>query len=132
MVLRDGRVGGNRHGDMGRQTIFGNEEKTQTATEGQNMKISDEAYAHCPRHADSFKRYFEEGILPGGFLQAFLANDLYFAVQRADPTNINMLREYLWWMDEHAPRESYGSVSNIRAWVRKFPNHEEMLKRLEV
>lgn len=96
------------------------------------MKIPKSGYDEAPRHADGFQRYFEEGILPGGFLQALLANNLYLASQRADPTNLHLFREYTWWLDEYAPKEAYGSTEKMQAWCLLFPGGVAMLKRLEV
>lgn len=97
------------------------------------MKLSLMAYGAAPNGTGpAFQRWIEEGILPGGFLQAILANDLYTAVCRADATNLYLLREYYWWLTEHAPPACFGSVQSLKNWCVLFPRGEGMLERLEV
>lgn len=68
----------------------------------------------------AFARYFHEGILPGGFLQSILANDLYSACSRADTANIRLFREYYYWLLEFAPEIAYGSREKNDCMVPAF------------
>lgn len=90
-------------------------------------------YASAPNGTGpSFQRYIEDGILPGGFLQAVLADKLYLAVGRADQTNVRLLLEYYYWMLEFLPGNSYGSPEKMKAWLLTFADNGAMLQRLEV
>jgi hypothetical protein len=67
---------------------------------------------------DSLKRYIELRIRPGHFLSAVLCNDLTQAVARADPTNLSQLPDYVKWLYNHAPGNSWGSRDRFEAWLR--------------
>jgi len=62
-------------------------------------------------------RYFADGILPGGFLQAVLINDLTQAVERADPQSSAMLPVLVWYLSAHAPACAWGSREKVLAWT---------------
>jgi hypothetical protein len=61
--------------------------------------------------------YFADGILPGSFLQAVLANDLTQAVGRADPTSLRALPELLACLVQHAPAIAWGSAEAVLSWT---------------
>lgn len=77
------------------------------------------ACSHVPDHLrGGLVRYFEHGILPGGFLQAVLCMNLPEAVARhAGPgaaTTITILFQFL---IVHAPLQAWGSRDNVLAWT---------------
>lgn len=67
--------------------------------------------------ADALRAYFEHGIAPSSFMIAVLSNDLIGACANADDTNRRNLWEWAAWLYNHAPRGSYGSPENVRAWM---------------
>ena len=68
---------------------------------------------------NSIKRYLRQGIKPGGFLYAVLTNDFVNAVYRADKTNLANLPAYAYWLQTMCPREAWGSVEKVEAWIKK-------------
>ena len=76
-------------------------------------------HSNIPEHLRAgLVRYFSDGIIPGGFLQAVLVNDLPLAVARhaggGAAFTITVLRQFL---TDYAPPESWGSYANVRAWT---------------
>jgi len=68
------------------------------------------------RFKQSLDRYIQQGVIPGGFLHAVLANDLTMAVMRADEDSLPMLPDivrYLYW---EAPGNCWGSPSKVEQW----------------
>ncbi len=63
------------------------------------------------------ERYFDWGILPGGFLQAVLCQDLDEAIARADPSSIRALPALCIWLTHHAPAHAWGSRETVLAWT---------------
>ena len=78
-------------------------------------------YSKCPAQhmASGMKRYIEQGISPGSFMESVLCNDLKGAVMRADSINVNLLKEWLWWLMEFAPAECWGSPMAFETWIIK-------------
>ena len=73
-----------------------------------------------PTHAkEAFIRYFDEGLAPGGFCSAVLANDLLAASARADYWNKQSLGDIMLWVIEHGPKGSYGSYEHVQGWLDK-------------
>ena len=60
--------------------------------------------------------WVNEGIEPGGFLQAVLRNDLRGAFERADMINRFCIREILCWLVTEAPVGCWGSAEDYDAW----------------
>ena len=72
------------------------------------------------QHAkESFERYWQQGLPPGGFCTAVLANDLSGAAQKADHWNRNLLASTVQWVYHNAPRGSYGSYDAVQGWLDK-------------
>jgi hypothetical protein len=67
------------------------------------------------------RRYIEHGILPGGFLQAVLRNDLKEATLRADDTNLLAMRDIVLFMHAEAPSGCWGSREKVEAWAKARP-----------
>lgn len=74
-------------------------------------------YDTLPRHADSIRRYIEDGIPMGDFLTAVFANDLLGAFGRADHINQNLIRDYALWVYNEAPSPCHGSYERVKAWI---------------
>lgn len=53
---------------------------------------------------------------PGGFLSAFLRNDLMDALGRADEENLAALHRYAVYFYCYAPGDCYGSVEAFNSW----------------
>lgn len=67
---------------------------------------------------DGTRLWIENGIPPGGFLQAVIANNLVEAVGRADHKNIDLLREIVLFFYSQAPSDCWGSVQNLHDWSK--------------
>jgi hypothetical protein len=85
------------------------------------------ATSHVPEHLrEGLVRYFADGILPGGFLQAVLCNDLEGAVHRhcggGAAYTITVIRAFL---IKDAPPDAWGSVTKVLAWTTT-PNRLEI------
>ena len=64
--------------------------------------------------------YVNEGIRPGGFLEALLCNDLISACIRSDKENANALREIVLWCYGNLPGDSWGDKASVESWLRDF------------
>lgn len=71
------------------------------------------------------ERYFLHGYQPGDFLTAVLSNDLMEAFARADDENSAAMRQWAQFLYNYAPRGSYRSPENVRAWMSQFHEKEE-------
>lgn len=72
-------------------------------------------------------RYVKEGILPGGFLQAVISNDLTEACFRADDENLKNIPAYVHYLYNEVPMECWGSKEKMERWsinVRKKRDEE--------
>lgn len=73
-----------------------------------------------PEHCVSgLAAYIFRGKRPGHFLCAVLANDLKESYARADETNLPRLRDYVSFLYNYAPGDSWGSQERIAAWVER-------------
>ena len=76
-------------------------------------------YKMAPAHsANAYKKYYQEGIDPGDFIRAVLANDLMSAVKRADPSNIKCLVEHVAFVYEELPFVCSGNLERVSKWMR--------------
>jgi hypothetical protein len=76
------------------------------------------ARSSVPEHLrGGLVRYMSDGILPGGFLQAVLCNNLMEAAARADPTSARTLVPIVQFLTDHAPASSWGSREKVLAWT---------------
>jgi len=75
-------------------------------------------YSKCPskRMEPSVRLYVEEGISPGSFLKAVLANDFMGAVGRADSSNSELLREWAMFVYNYLPENCWGSYDVVKEW----------------
>jgi len=75
-------------------------------------------YSELPEYMRrGMKFYLEYGEMPGGFLTAVLANDLYFAAKLADGTNRFKLLEYIDFFLGSIPSRAWGSYENVYYWM---------------
>ncbi len=61
-------------------------------------------------------RHILAGGIVGGFLTAFLENDLKGAVARADENSFAGLRELCQFIRAYSPRKCHGNPELVRAW----------------
>lgn len=66
---------------------------------------------------DGVRRYIENGIRPGHFLQALFSNDLKESFKRADDNNAIAMREWAKFVYWEMPSESQGSPAKVQAWI---------------
>jgi hypothetical protein len=72
-----------------------------------------------PEHTkDSLDRYFVNGLRPGGFCEAMLAQDYDRALTIADTANRQMFWAIATWIRENAPLGSAGNYSIIDDWIK--------------
>ncbi|PWT82001.1 MAG: hypothetical protein C5B57_09435 [Blastocatellia bacterium] len=62
-------------------------------------------------------RYLVDGVLPEGFLQAVLCNNLVQSCRQADSAHIYHLRDVVDCLTACAPPESWGSRERVLAWT---------------
>ena len=70
---------------------------------------------------DSLKRYAEQRIPTGGFLEAVLSNDLMEACARADDENAIALFHIAAYIYNELPHNCHGSRAKVKAWLAKEP-----------
>jgi len=81
-----------------------------------NYKESHE-FQELPDYMHSgIEMYIDDGVPPGGFLEAVFANDLVGAAARADSVNIAHLKQYAAFMYHQAPMACRGSYEKVAAW----------------
>lgn len=68
---------------------------------------------------ESFEEYVIDGNMPGGFLTAFLKNDLSRAFSRADGNNFPAIGTLHAFAYNYAPARSWGSCDEVEAWHAK-------------
>ena len=79
-----------------------------------------------PEHMHGgIERYIDNGISPGGFLEAVFANDLMGAFYRADSTNVEYIREYAQFIYSHAPSNCHGDYETVYNWKGTVQMQEE-------
>lgn len=62
------------------------------------------------------RRWIEDGITPGSFLSAVIANDLKDACARADDVNRHALFEIVRWFYNEAPAGCWGRPEALSTW----------------
>lgn len=81
---------------------------------------------HIPdRMMPAIRRYIDEGVIPRGFLQAVICNDLQEAWGYADDENLENLPAYVAFFCDETPLICWGSRKKMLAWaekIRKEPN----------
>ena len=75
-------------------------------------------YSRIPEHCrEGVKRYIENGIPFGGFLQAVFSNNLMRTFEEADGINIERIKDYASFLYNEAPIQSWGSKEKMEAWI---------------
>ena len=70
-----------------------------------------------PEHMhDGVIRYLLQGIPPGDFLEAALANDLMESMGRADENNREAMWNWCSWIYNCAPGNCHGSYEIVEKW----------------
>lgn len=72
-----------------------------------------------PAMVGGIRRYIEDGIPPGHFLLAVLANDLSEACARADEANKYRIWDFVYFLYNYAPSECWGAPEKVAAWMRR-------------
>jgi hypothetical protein len=76
-------------------------------------------YELIPKHMMAgIKRYVEDRIEAGGFLNAVLCNDLKQAVGQADHINIQLIPVYVSYLYNNVPNACWGSREKVNAWLK--------------
>ena len=76
-------------------------------------------YSMIPAHCRAgMKRYIEQGVIPGDFLQAVVENDLVHSFGLADNVNMTHLKDYANFLYNEAPFQSWGSKEIMHAWAK--------------
>lgn len=80
---------------------------------------------------EALKNYFLYALPPGGFLTRLLSNENVVDVYRsADHWNKDLIGKYISWLDELAPKGSWGSEEDVKSWLNKGPAYQEFQKTL--
>lgn len=74
-------------------------------------------YALDPSDTAGLVRYVEFGIAPGGFLRAVICNDLQGACKQADFRNRRRIWEFVGWLYNNAPANSWKSEGAMARWL---------------
>jgi hypothetical protein len=84
-----------------------NEERIRLYEALKSFRFQDRS---VPEHDHgSLVRYILDGVIPGGFLQAVLSNDLREACARADDQNLFAIPVIVAWLYNYAPANCWGS-----------------------
>lgn len=76
-------------------------------------------YSILPEHMqDGARRYIEDGVHPGSFLEAVLANDLLQALRKADDINMQSMQQWGRFLYE-IPAICHGSYEKVNSWCDK-------------
>ena len=95
-------------------------------TEIERLEAGLRALPKIPRRMhNGIRRYVLGRMRPGGFLQAFLANDLYDTLRLADDENILLLSEWMTLLYHYLPSGCWGSPKKVRDWIA-MRNDEEI------
>lgn len=85
--------------------------------------------SHWETFKEAFVRYVVHGVVPGHFLQAVIANDLFDAVCRADVTSSGILTALVRLVHNEFPTPAHGSRKAIVEWGDV--EHEDMRAHFE-
>lgn len=80
--------------------------------------ITSDKWGGIPHHCrDGLYYYLTEHRNVGHFLAAILENNLLAACRRADRINQRHIYDYIFFLENYAPRDSYGSPDIVRKWL---------------
>lgn len=78
--------------------------------------------------ADGVFYYLIHHLQPGRFLMNILSNDLRGAVQEADDFNGMRLKEWVQFMYNYFPSESWGSEKKVQEWLAQREVNDDTSK----
>ena len=98
--------------------------------------LSDKPFTYAgltmpPHLAASLTRYAREGVRPGGFLQACLADSLMEAVGQADDVNVHLIPVISAYIYNELPSSCWGSRDIIDAYCRNSELRQKALHMCE-
>ena len=70
-------------------------------------------------HKEELDEYIQYGVYPSDFLVAVFSNDLLAAHMYGTPTDIKQLEDYIAYLVDECPPESYGSPECFGAWCNR-------------
>ena len=80
-----------------------------------NEQIPDSLEAQIPPAIlAAVKRYVEEGVPTGGFLEAVLRDNLSVSLATADPVALKLIVQLLY---NYTPGDCWGSPGRVKAWL---------------
>ena len=83
-----------------------------------SMNLEKANYELIPeRMKEVIRLYVDRGIQPGGFITAFLSNDLMLACALADDYNKHNLWELACLVHNEVPKAAWGSEEAVREWI---------------
>lgn len=86
-------------------------------------------YDLLPEHIrGGVRRYVEEGIIPGDFLQAVIRNDLMESFSRADETNIARMFDIVSFFYNETPNACWGSEEKMLSWMKRAKEISQVTK----
>jgi hypothetical protein len=68
---------------------------------------------------DCIRRWIEDGIMPGSFLEAVIRNQLVEAFHRADSNNVELMYDIVGWMYRNAPGACWHYPENVKHWLAR-------------
>ena len=75
-------------------------------------------HLYIPPHLQgALEWYLQEGILPGGFLQAVLENKLMESFERADDISRAALPDIVHYLYNYVPLAAWGSPERVAEWT---------------
>lgn len=89
-------------------------------------KYFNESFHEWPLQDSDWKgameRYVLYGISPGSFLEAVLANNLFYAACRSHPSNSwTSIMQLVKWLANQAPMLCWGDPDVVRKWMKMDP-----------
>lgn len=91
-----------------------------------NVRVENEVYTSWntgayhlirPNIIDALRAYADERRPVGGFLTAFLSNDLMEAIGLADTDNITVIPQIAGYIHNELPRVCHGSIKAVKEWL---------------
>lgn len=76
-------------------------------------------WATVPAHLhEGIRRWVDDGIVPGGFLQAVICNDLYIATSVSGYSSESKLPEIVRFFVWCVPAACWGSPDALKSWPK--------------
>jgi len=77
-------------------------------------------YYILPEHCrGGMRRYIEDGVIPGDFLQAVIRNNLVDALGKADDINCSRIMDYGSFLYNEVPLGCWGSKTKMLKWNKE-------------